>query len=458
MTTAQDFAQKHQEDFLQQLCDLIRIPSISTLSESKADVQRAADWLVADLKRIGFDHAEAAPTPGHPVVYAEWNGAGPDAPTVLIYGHYDVQPAELEAGWTTDPFEPVIKDGMIYARGSVDDKGQAFAHVKAAESLFNSEAGCPVNLKFIIEGEEEVASEHLVGFIEANIDRLKADVCVISDTGMDSLDQPEITYALRGLTYMELHVSGPSTDLHSGQFGGTVHNPAQALARIIAKLHNENGTITVPGFYDDVLPLGEEERAALNANGIDPEEWKKLSGAPELWGEAEYTLVERIGARPTLEVNGIVGGFYGEGSKTVLPAKAMAKISCRLVANQSAHRIYELVRDYVAEITPPTVRSEVRLLNLGEPAYTDPDMPMMKAAITAYEEAWGHTPIFTRGGGSIPIVSDFQQKLDVPVILMGFGLGGGAHGPNEYFAVEAFNRGVQTSIRFLQEVGKKANA
>lgn len=454
MTTAQEYAQNHQDDFLNQLCNLIRIPSISTLSENKADVQAAADWLVADLKRIGFHHAEAAPTAGHPVVYAEWTGAGPDAPTILIYGHYDVQPAELEAGWNTDPFEPVIKDGFIYARGSVDDKGQAFAHVKAAEALFNSEAGCPVNLKFIIEGEEEVASEHLAIFIDENIERLKADICVISDTGMDSLDRPEITYALRGLTYMELHVSGPQTDLHSGQFGGTVHNPAQALAEIIAKLHDENGTITVPGFYDDVLPLSEEERAAINANGIDPEVWTKLSGVPQLWGESEYSLVERTGARPTLEVNGMVSGFYGEGSKTVLPAKAMAKISCRLVANQSAQRIYELVRDYVAEITPPTVRSEVRLLNLGEPAYTDPNTPAMKAAITAYEEAWGHTPIFTRGGGSIPIVSDFQQKLNVPVILMGFGLGGGAHGPNEYFSVEAFKRGVQTSIRFLQEVGK----
>ncbi len=450
---AKSYAQSRGDAFLQQLFDLIRIPSVSTLPERAGDVQRAAEWLAEDMRRIGLPTAEVIATAGHPVVYGEWLGAGADAPTLLVYGHYDVQPAEMADGWDSDPFEPVVREGFVYARGSVDDKGQAFAHLKAVESLLATEGKLPVNIKFLIEGEEEISSIHLAEFVQANLERLRADVCVISDTGMKELDAPEICYSLRGLVYMELHVTGPTTDMHSGM-GGTVHNPAQAIAEIIAQLHNPDGSINVPGFYDDWLPLDADERAAINQHGITDEYWLEQTGVPATWGEPEYTLVERIGARPTLEINGLLSGFTGPGAKTVLPAKAMAKISCRLVANQKAARIFELVRDQVARLTPPTVRSELILLHSGEPAFTDPKATVMQAAIAAYEEGWGHRPIFTRGGGSIPIVADFQEKLGLPVVLLGFGLGGGAHGPNERFSLEAFHRGVQTAMAFYKNVAQ----
>jgi acetylornithine deacetylase/succinyl-diaminopimelate desuccinylase-like protein len=453
MANAQDYASQNGDQFLKQLFDLIRIPSISTLPERAADVKRAADWLVEDMKRIGIQKAESIPTAGHPIVYGEWMNAGENAPTVLIYGHYDVQPAEMMDGWTSDPFEPVVReDGYIYARGSVDDKGQVFTHLKAVESLLSSEDKLPVNVKFLIEGEEEISSAHLAEFVNNNVERLKADVCVISDTGMDKIEQPEICYALRGLVYMELHVQGPAVDMHSGS-GGTVHNPAQAIAEIIAQLHNPDGSINVPGFYDDVLALDPQEREELNKNALSDNYWIELTGVPTTWGEPDYTLVERMGARPTLEINGLLSGFTGPGAKTVLPAKAMAKISCRLVANQQAMKIYELLRDHIARITPPTVRSELKLLHSGEAAYTDLKDPSIQAAIAAFKRGWGGDPIFTRSGGSIPIVADFQGKLGLPVVLLGFGVGDGAHGPDERYLVEAFHRGIKTSICFLEEIG-----
>lgn len=452
MSASHDYARQHGERFLNQLFDLIRIPSVSTLPERAADVRRAADWLASDMRRIGLRNVEVIPTGGHPIVYGEWLGAGPQAPTVLVYGHYDVQPAEMADGWDSEPFEPVVRDGFIYARGASDDKGQVFAHIKAAEALLAS-GGSPVNLKFIIEGEEEVSSIHLGDFVNRNIDRLKADVCVISDTGMPDINQPAICYSLRGLTYMELHVWGPAHDLHSGSYGGSVHNPAQALAEIIAALHAPDGSIAVPGFYDDVLPLSADERAELNKRGMTEDVWRAETGAQTPWGEAGYSIEERIGARPTLEINGMASGFYGEGSKTVLPARALAKISCRLVAKQNPQRIYELVRDHVARITPPTVQSEVRLLHTGEPAYTDINTPAMQAAVAAYDKGWGAPPVFIRGGGSIPIVADFQSKLNVPVVLLGFGLtGDGPHGPNEHFSIEMFHKGIATAICFFEEI------
>lgn len=454
MGSPYDYARQHGERSLNQLFDFIRIPSVSTLPERAADVRRAAEWLAASLAQAGFERVEVVPTDGHPIVYAEWLGAGPTAPTALVYGHYDVQPADVADGWDSDPFEPVLRDGFIYARGASDDKGQVFAQVKAAEALLAT-GGAPVNLKFVIEGEEEVSSLHLGDFVRRNAERLKADVCVISDTGVPSVDQPAICYSLRGLTYMELHVWGPARDLHSGSYGGSVHNPAQALAEIIAALHNPDGSVSVPGFYDDVLPLSPEERAAINQHGLTEEAWRRETGAPLPWGEAGYTIEERIGARPTLEVNGIVSGFYGEGAKTVLPARALAKISCRLVANQDPLRIYELVRDYVAQLTPPTVRSELRLLHTGAPAYTDINTPAMRAAVAAYQKHWGVAPIFIRGGGSIPIVADLQTQLGLPVVLLGFGLtGDGAHGPNERFSVELFHRGIATAIQFFEEIAQ----
>lgn len=452
---AHEYATRHHGRFLDQLCDLIRIPSVSTLSEYRADVRRAADWLVEDMRRIGFERAETYATEGHPVVYGEWLGAGPDAPTVLIYGHYDVQPAEIADGWDTKPFEPTIKQDRIYGRGSVDDKGQVFAQLKAVESLLAADEPCPVNIKFVIEGEEEVASENLTNFIDSHQPLLQADVCVISDTNVEQLDQPEIYYSLRGLVYMELHVYGPAVDMHSG-FGGIIHNPAQALAEIISTMHDADGRITIPGFYDDVLELTPEERKQLNRYELPESEIKERYQINALWGEPGYTVLERLGARPTLEINGLVSGFYGEGSKTVLPAKAMAKLSSRIVANQKAQRVFELVREHVAAVTPPTIRSELRLLNLGEAAYTDPGHPAMQAAIEAYKQGWGAEPIFRRGGGTIPIIADFQNKLNLPVVLLGFGHGENAHGPNENFHLTAFERGIQTAIYFLEATGVRA--
>ncbi len=452
MNNPHEYAEQEAQRFRQQLYDFLRIPSISTTPEHAGDVRRAAQWLAEDLRQAGLTTVDIIDTAGHPVVYGEWMGA-PGAPTVLIYGHYDVQPAEMKDGWSSDPFEPVERDGRIYARGSSDDKGQVFAHVKAIESLMKTQGKLPVNVKLVVEGEEEISSKHLGDFIISNRERLKADVCVISDTAILTVDQPSIVYALRGLVYMELEIVGPAVDLHSGVFGGTVHNPAQALAEIIAQLHHADGSISVPGFYDEVLALEAAERAELAKTEWDAGDWARMTGASQPWGEAQFTLRERVGARPTLEVNGMVSGFYGEGAKTVLPARALAKISCRLVANQNPHRIYELLRDYVASITPPTIHSEVRLLHVGEPAFVDRNSPAMQAAIRAYEKGWGAPPVFMREGGSIPIVADFQRELHLPVVLMGFGLNSdGAHGPDEHFTISMFHKGIDTAIYFLEEV------
>jgi acetylornithine deacetylase/succinyl-diaminopimelate desuccinylase-like protein len=454
MTNAHDYARSNAARFREQLKELIAIPSVSTLPECKSDMLKAAEWIADDMRRIGVNNVAILPTGGHPVVYGDWMGAGASAPTVLVYGHYDVQPADKGDGWDSDPFEPVERDGLIYARGSSDDKGQMFAQLKAIEALLAS-GGAPVNLKVLIEGEEEIGSMHLGDFVRANKERLKADVCVISDGGMQSIDRPSITYALRGLLAMELEVTGPSHDLHSGQYGGTVHNPAQALAEIVARLHNADGSVAVPGFYDDVLPLDAEERAELAKSAPTEADWRKATGAPQPWGEPGYKLHERTGARPTLEINGLYGGFTGAGFKTVLPAKAMAKISCRLVANQQTKRIFEQVKNYLTEITPPTVRIELRRHSAGEPANVDLKEPAMQAAVSAYEKGWGKRPIFTREGGSIAVVADFQRELGLPVIMMGYGLDNdGAHGPNEHYSIEMFHMGIDTAIYFHEEVGQ----
>lgn len=454
MTDAHSYAQQNFDTFRDQLFELIRIPSISTDPERAGDVRRAAEWIAAELTRIGANNAAVMPTAGHPVVYADWLNAG-DAPTVLVYGHYDVQPAEVEAGWISDPFEPVIRDGKIYARGSSDDKGQMFIHIKTLESFLAAQGSAPVNFKFLLEGEEEIGSKNLKPFLEANANLLKSDICVISDTGMRDMSEPAITYALRGLTYMQVNVTGPNRDLHSGGYGGIVHNPALALAQIISKLHNADNSIAVPGFYDDVLPLSDEERAELKKQDLNETEYKADLNLATMWGEAGYTLRERIGARPTMEVNGMLSGWTGPGSKTVLPATAMAKLSCRLVANQDPQRIYELVRDYILSIAPPGVKVEVVLLNVGDPAITNIHSPYMKAAVEGYTRGWGAPPIFTREGGSIPVVSDFKKVLGVDTIMLGFGMNtDGAHGPNEHFSVEMFNRGIDTSIYFYEELAK----
>lgn len=461
MPTPFEYAKANAASFQQQLVDLLRIPSISTDPERRGAVQEAANWIADNMKRAGLNNVAIMPTgeytperPAHPVVYGEWLGAGEHAKTVLIYGHYDVQPAIKDDKWLNDPFDPTERDGKIVARGASDDKGQMFIHIKAIESVLKTEGKLPVNVKFIIEGEEEIGSPNLAKFIQDHRDMLKADVCLISDTGMETEDQPSITYALRGLVGLEVHVVGPKHDLHSGGFGGAVHNPIQALAEIIAKLHDDNGTITVPGFYDDVVTLSDEERAELQKTNPSDDQWKAITGVPAVWGEREFTIRERIGARPTLELNGIIGGFTGEGIKTVLPSKAVAKITCRLVAHQKPHKIFASVRDYILQIAPPTVHVDVKMLpGLGDPGLIELDNPYIQAAIRAYEKAWGARPVFMREGGSIPIVADFRRELGTPVVLMGYGLNtDGAHGPNESFTISMFHRGIKTAIQYLYEV------
>jgi acetylornithine deacetylase/succinyl-diaminopimelate desuccinylase-like protein len=455
MVTPHEYAQTNAERFRAELFDLLKIPSISAYASThNGYIHQTAEWIAADMRRIGLTRVEIMPTKGNPVVYSEWMGAGENAPTVLVYGHYDVQPADKTIdGWSTEPFEPVIRNGFIFGRGSSDDKGQMFIHIKALESYLATQGNAPVNVKFLIEGEEEVGSTNLTDYILDHLDLLKADVCVISDSGMRDIAEPAIVSSVRGLTYMELHVYGPATDLHSGGYGGAVHNPALALVQILSKMHNADNSVAIPGFYNAVVPLTAVDREALKATDITEDTLKAQTSVPASWGEAGYTLRERIGARPTFEINGLYSGHIGEGAKTVLPARAMAKISCRLVANQDSTKIYELVREYVAQITPPTVRSEVKLLNRGEPALTQLDAPAMQAAFRAYEKGWGAKPIFMREGGSIPVVADFQRHLHIPVIMMGFGLNtDGAHGPDEHFSVEMFHRGIDTMIHFLDEV------
>lgn len=453
MTSPFDYAREHAGDFRAQLHDFLRIPSVSTLPERADAVKAAADWLAANMRAAGIQNVEILPTDGHPAVYGDWLDAGDDKPTVLVYGHYDVQPAEKGDGWTSDPFEPEERDGKLYARGASDDKGQMFAHVKAAESLLKTDGALPVNVKFLFEGEEEIGSPHLGDLLRTYRDRLSADVCVISDSGILSEDQPSIVYALRGLVALEIIVQGPGTDLHSGMFGGAVHNPVQALATILGKLHNDDGSVAVPGFYDDVLALTEDERAELAKTDFSDDQWNAMTGAPRPWGDPNFTIRERIGARPTLEINGMAGGFYGEGVKTVLPARALAKITCRLVADQKPEQVFACIRDYVGQIAPPTVRVEVRKLKgSGEPALVDIHTPAMQAAVRAYEKGWGRAPVFMREGGSIPIVVDFQKELGAPVVLMGFGLNtDGAHGPDEHFIVSMFHKGIDTIIHYLHE-------
>jgi acetylornithine deacetylase/succinyl-diaminopimelate desuccinylase-like protein len=454
VTTATEYAHAHREQFLAELLDFIRIPSVSTEPHRAGEVRRAADWIADQLRRAGAHNVEVMPTEGHPVVYGEWLGAGSTAPTVLVYGHYDVQPAERDDKWLSDPFVPEIRDGLIYARGSSDDKGQMFIHIKVLEALLATGAP-PVNIKFLFEGEEEIGSKNLLPFLQAHREKLAADVCVISDTGMRDISEPAIVYALRGLTYMQIDVRGPKKDLHSGSYGGMVHNPALALAQIVARLHNPDNSIAVPGFYDDVLPLDDEERAALRDQDIPVETLRDETGVSGAWGEAAYTLRERISARPTMEINGLLSGWTGDGSKTVLPEKAMAKVSCRLVANQNPTRIYELTRDYIASIAPSTVEVTVSLLNIGDPAIIDRHSPYMRAAVSAYQRAWGGTPIFAREGGSIPVVADFKRELGVDSIMLGFGMNtDGAHGPNEHFSIEMFYRGIDTTIAFYEDLAK----
>lgn len=455
MTTPIEYIEINSDRFKDQLKDLLRIPSISTLAAHRPDVERAAQWIAADMQHIGLQAVEVIRTYWHPVVYGEWMGAGSNAPTVLVYCHYDVQPADMADGWHTPPFEPVERDGKIYGRGAIDSKSNVVSQLKAVEALLAT-GSAPVNIKLLFEGDEESASDNMAAFVANYPNKIKSDVVVICDGSMSDREQPDISYGLRGIVTMELEVWGPKQDLHSGHYGGSVHNPIQALAEIITQLHKPDGSVAVPGFYDEVLVVDDDERAEL-AKALPwlKAEWETVAAAPQQWGEAAYNLHERVGARPTLEINGIRGGFAEDGFKTVLPGKALAKISCRLVNNHQSRAIYERVREFVERITPPTVRSELRWLEGGEPALLDRNSPAFKAAVDAYTQAYGKRPFFTRAGGSIPVTANFQQASDAQIVLLQLGYKGcAAHGPNEHLYLDMWYKGMVITVHFLEALKK----
>jgi acetylornithine deacetylase/succinyl-diaminopimelate desuccinylase-like protein len=437
--------------FRDELFEFLRIPSVSARTEHRGDVRDAAVWLMERMKEAGLDVA-MYDTPGHPIVVGEWRGAGDGAPTVLIYGHYDVQPAEPLELWTTPAFEPEERDGRIYARGSVDDKGQLYLHVKAIEAHLQGTGRLPVNVILLAEGEEEVGSANLMPFVEQHADRLRCDAVVISDSGMFGPGKPTIGASLRGLAYFELRVRAAKGDLHSGSYGGAVANPATALARIIASFHDENGHIAIPGFYDDVQ-AAPEYVDQIRILPFDDEAFRQRTGAPALFGEKGYTTLERIWVRPTCEVNGLLSGYTGEGSKTVLPAYAMAKVSCRLVPDQDPSRIADLFREHVRRVTPAGVEVEIVEMHGGRPWRARLEGRLYEAAARALSEAFGADITYAGEGGSIPIVPEFEKVLGAPVLLMGFGLPGeNAHAPDEWMSVENFEKGTDASALLLAEL------
>jgi len=434
-----------------ELFDFLRIPSVSARSEHNPDTSRAADWVASSLRNVGLQ-ATVHPTKGHPIVVGEWRQA-PGAQTVLIYGHYDVQPAEPLELWDSPPFEPTVRDGNIFARGSVDDKGQLFLHVKALEAHLKSRGKLPVNIIVLAEGEEEVGSEHLAEFIEANKKLLACDAVVISDSAMFAPGLPSILSSLRGLAYFQIDVQGPATDLHSGSYGGAVMNPAMALARILASMHDADGHIAIPGFYDKVRDWGDAARKAIRALPFEDSNFRHETGSPELFGEKGYSTLERVWMRPTCEVNGLLSGYTGEGAKTVLPAKAMAKVSCRLVPDQSPDEIEKLMRAHVERVAPKGVTATVTPLHGGRPWRADLDGPLFDAARRALATAFSREPVVTGEGGSIPVVGDFQRILGAPVLLVGFGLPGeNAHAPNEWMSEENFFKGARAMAALWDEL------
>lgn len=453
VTDAIAYAHQERGRFVSELKDLLAIPSISTLSAHKPDIQRAAEWLAANMRGMGLEHVEILPTAGHPVVVADWlHAAG--QPTMLIYGHYDVQPVDPLNEWHTDPFTPTERGDNLYARGASDMKGQVMGFLKAIESLLRT-GGLPLNVEIMIEGEEEIGSPNLEPFMRQHAAKLKCDFSLNADSGIISPTLPSIAYGLRGLAYFELWVHGPDHDLHSGVFGGSVHNPAQALAELIAGMHDANGRVTLPGFYDKVRTLGDEERGELARSPITDAAWQAMTGAPQLYGEAGYTTVERTGARPTLEINGLLSGFTGEGSKTVLPAKAMAKISTRLIPDQDDKQVEAQLRAYLEAKAPPTIRWELKSLTSGPAVIVSRDTPAMQAAIKALEDTFGVKPVMRLEGGSVPVVSMVQHGLGVDSILMGFGLpDDNLHAPNEKFHLPNYYHGIDAYIRYFDEVAR----
>ena len=447
------FIDSNKQRYIDELKKFLSYPSISTNPENKKDVQECAEYIKTHLETIGMENVKVYPTKGHPIVYADWLLAGGNKPTILIYGHYDVQPVDPIELWTSPPFEAEIRGENIYARGSADDKGQVFIHIKALEAHFNQNKSLPVNIKLIIEGEEEIGSMHLEDFINDNKELLKCDAVIISDTAMYSKDIPAIGYALRGLCYMQVEVTGPNRDLHSGQYGGAVENPINALANMITKLKDDRGRILIDGFYDDVVPLTEAEKKEFAKLPFSDDDYKKNLAVDELFGEEGFTTLERLWARPTLDCNGIWGGFTGEGAKTVLPSKAFAKISMRLVPNQQPSKIEKLFTEFIKKIAPKSVKVKVKSLHHGKGAITPIDSKWIKAAFSAMKQGFGKEPVFIREGGSIPIVVSFQEILKAPTVLLGFGLPDeNAHSPDEHLNLNNFQKGIITTSIFYNEL------
>jgi acetylornithine deacetylase/succinyl-diaminopimelate desuccinylase-like protein len=449
------YARENHPRFLSELKDLLRIPSISTLPENKADCRRAAEFLLAELTRIGFEHARLLETEGNPLVYADWLHAE-GKPTALFYGHYDVQPTDPEDEWLSPPFEPTERDGNLYGRGTCDDKGQVWAQIKGLESLLAADGKLPINVRALFEGEEEVGGEGIEAFVASKPSELKSDFALVSDTELFAPGLPTLCVGLRGMIYTELEVRGARTDLHSGMYGGAAPNPFVAIAQIVAKLKDEDGHILIPGFYDGIIPPSPEELAAWSSLPFDEEHYRLTEvGSRTLVGEAGYSVLERTWARPTLDVHGIPGGFIGAGAKTVIPAKAVAKVSMRLVPGMTPAKTFALYKDYVEKIAPAGVDIEVRLIHSGDPCLVRVDNPYIQAATTALREVWGQETVFIRSGGSIPIVGDFDRNLGIPSVMMGFGLpDDNIHAPNEKFCLKNFELGIESVVRFLEEAGK----
>jgi len=451
---ALDYAHQKHEPFLNQLIDVLKIPSISTDAEYKNDVLRAAEWMANHLKGLGIENVEIMPTEdGHPVVYGDYLKKS-GARTVLVYGHYDVQPADPLELWDSGPFDPQVRGELLFGRGSSDMKGQVIGSLAAIESLMKGGGEMPVNLKFLLEGEEEIGSRHLESFIHQYADKFKADLSLNPDAGMMGIDMPTITYGLRGLAYFEIHVTGPKADLHSGLFGGVVHNPAQAMTELVAKMHDENGRIMLPGFYDSVRPISDQERADFARLPNNEAHYLQETGVPALWGEKEFIPAERTGARPTLEVNGLLSGWTGPGSKTVLPAKAMAKISCRLVADQTPAEVEKQMVRFMEENAPKTIKWEVKRISSSPFAIADLNNPGVKAMNDAMETVWGVRPFYRREGGSIGAVAMLQQICGVESVLVGTGTpSDNVHSPNEHMHLPTWYKGIDSFIHFFYNLG-----
>jgi acetylornithine deacetylase/succinyl-diaminopimelate desuccinylase-like protein len=448
------YANDHQDESLDRLKDLLRIPSISTLPENRGDMQRAADWLVDRLRALGFDQVQILPTDRHPVVFGQSLAAGEGAPTVLVYGHYDVQPADPLDLWESPPFEPTVRGENLYARGAADMKGQVVAHLQAVEAMVES-GDLPINIKYMLEGEEEIGSPDLQPFIQQHRDLLSADISLNADSGILAADTPAITYALRGLAYFEIRLQGAQGDLHSGRYGGVVDNPAQVLAHLLDGMKDRQGRVLLPGFYDKVRPLSDDEREDLARLPMDDSWWKEQAGVRELFGEPGFTPTERASARPTLDINGLLSGFTGEGSKTVLPARAMAKLSMRLVPDQSTDRMEEIVTAYLEENVPSTMTWELINHASSPPGIMERDSKAVTAASRAFEQVWGKQPLFAREGGTVPVVGYIKDDLGLDSLMLGFGLpDANLHAPNEKQHLPSFFRGIETYIRFSHELAK----